>query len=62
MFLKLHLRSTNETVVVNADQIKYMFPECEDLTMVYLVGDTKFCIEVREHPDAIWKMLQKEAK
>jgi len=59
MFLKLRLRSTGEAVVINADQIKYLFPEREELTMVYLVGDTKFCVEVRESPEAIWKMLAK---
>jgi hypothetical protein len=57
MFLKLKLRSTGEAIVVNADQIKYLYPEHEDLTLVYLVGDTKFCVEVRESPETIWKML-----
>lgn len=57
MFLKLKLRSTGETVLINADQIKYLFPERSELTIVYLVGESKQCVEVREAPDVIWKML-----
>jgi hypothetical protein len=57
MFIRLKLHSTSEAIVINADQIKYLYPERDNLTMVYLVGDTKFCVEVRESPETIWKML-----
>lgn len=61
MFLKLRLRSTGEDVIINAGQIKYVFPQDRGVTMVYLVGESKQCVEVRETPIAIWKMLA-EAK
>jgi hypothetical protein len=59
MFLKLKLRSTAETILVNADQIKYLYPERAEITLIYLVGESKQCVEVRESPDTIWKMMAK---
>lgn len=56
MFLKLKLQSTGEEVIVNADQIKYLFP-VSGATVIYLIGESKQCVEVREAPYSIWKQL-----
>ena len=59
MFLKLKLSSTAETVLINADQIKYLYPERSELTVICLVGESKQCVDVLESPDTIWKMMTK---
>ena len=58
MFLKLRLRSTGEDVVVNMNQVRYLYPEQGGVTTIKLSGEHDRYLEVKETPAASWKMIE----